>query len=329
MNDDWAGALGWLEQNTPDPGLDYYKIYTKDKFTYSNNSYGVLSWWDYGHWIACLSKRIPINSPFQGNVAPVAQFLISHDEKTADILANETGARYIIIDYDMVTNKFAALPLWAYGEGSINTYQTYYYQPSAGRPNQYDPVLALKPDFFTTMLSRLYIFDGSSATSTGASQVTYSDMQIGGRVIPAISNIAPLSSEQAISSLNSGLTSGTDIVSVQYTHPITNISALTQYRLIYESPSTAAGDDRTDLHYVKIFERVPGYQIPGDGTIEIPLVSNQGRKFTYRQDSVNGTFTLPYPTKGDGSGVRAEGPYRIIQTGETVEVTENQISSKS
>lgn len=325
MNEDWADGLIWLEKNSPDPGIDYLKIYPAEGFTYPNSSYSILSWWDYGHWITELAKRIPITTPFQNNVAPVAQFLIATDEKTADNLAIQTGARYVIIDYEMINSKYPAIPLWAFGENARSQYQKYYYQQSKTNQNQYDPILTLKPDFFTSMVSRLYIFDGSMTNSTGASLVQYSDMQIGGQQIPAVTRITQLSPDQVDDALSKGISPGTDIVSVQYTHPITTIPALTHYRLVYESPTVTASDEYAQMHDVKIFERVKGYQIQGEGTIELPLVTNQGRVFKYRQNSVNGTFTVPYSTKRESSVVHATGPYTIQQTGKNIEVTEEQI----
>ena len=42
------------------------------------------------------------------------------------------------------------------------------------------------------------------------------------------------------------------------------------------------------MKYVKIFKYVKGAHVKGSGIIDIPLVTNQGRNFTYRQESVNG-----------------------------------------
>jgi dolichyl-diphosphooligosaccharide--protein glycosyltransferase len=325
MNDDWADALTWLGENSPDPGVDYLKIYPREGFFYPESAYGILAWWDFGHWISYLSKRIPITTPFQNNVPPVARFLVATDEKKADELAEQVGARYIVIDYETISSKYPSLPLWAYGQTARSQYQKYYYQRDEINQNQYTPILILRPDFFTSMVSRLYIFDGSLTNSTGATRIRYSDMKVGDQDIPAITMSTPLKPEEVDTALAQGITPGTDIVSVQYTHPISSIPALTHYRLVYESPSVTAADEYARLHNVKIFERVPGYQINGTGTIELPLLSNQGRKFTYRQNSVNGAFVLPYSTDRSGSGVRATGPYTLMQTGQTYEVTEEQV----
>lgn len=325
MNDDWADGLTWLEQHTPEPGIDYLNIYPKDGFTYPASAYGVLSWWDYGHWITYLGKRISITTPFQNNVQPVAKFLVAPSESEAQNLAKETGARYIIIDYEMISSKFASIPLWAEGTAARDRYQKYYFQQSAQIPQQYEPVLTLKPDFFTSMISRLYLFDGSQISSAGANLVRYADTVMGNQEIPVVSGIIQLTPEQAEEATAQGTAPGTEIVSVQYTRPITTIPALSHYRLVYESPSVTAADENYQIHNVKIFERVAGYQINGTGTIELPLITNQGRAFTYRQTSTDGGFTVPYATESPGDGVRATGPYRNIQTGETFTVTEEQI----
>ncbi|HWQ95959.1 MAG TPA: oligosaccharyl transferase, archaeosortase A system-associated, partial [Candidatus Methylomirabilis sp.] len=50
---EWYDTLTWMKDNTPAPDLPYYSIYKKptpgEKYNYSANDYGVMSWWDYGH----------------------------------------------------------------------------------------------------------------------------------------------------------------------------------------------------------------------------------------------------------------------------------------
>jgi dolichyl-diphosphooligosaccharide--protein glycosyltransferase len=327
MDEDWADALTWLGQNSPDTGIDYLKIYDKDEFAYPKNSYGVLSTWDYGHWIASLAKRLPTTTPFQNNVPVIAQFLLSPEEKKANILANKANARYIIADYEMLGSKFPTLPLWGYGPDAREQYQTYYFQQSDSNKNMYEPVLSLKPDYFRSMLSRLYIFDGSQVMSTGSSLIRYENQLINGETIPVISQVIPLSPKESDEKYAKGIDNGTELVSIQYTRPIISLPALTQYRLVYESPTRLAADEYVQLYKVKIFERVHGYQISGNGTLELPLITNQGRNFVYRQESTNGMFTLPYSTQREGNGVKATGPYKNIITGETYEVSESQVLS--
>jgi dolichyl-diphosphooligosaccharide--protein glycosyltransferase len=81
------------------------------------------------------------------------------------------------------------------------------------------------------------------------------------------------------------------------------------------------------VKYVKVFEYVPGAKIKGDGVIEIPLVSNTGRQFTYRQESVNGEFVVPYSTSGNPYDVKATGKYRIVGTGAEFDVSEDAVQN--
>jgi dolichyl-diphosphooligosaccharide--protein glycosyltransferase len=63
LNPDWREATEWLNQNTPDPGLDYYAIYDAKNFSYPDSAYGVMSWWDYGHMITFIGKRMQMQIP--------------------------------------------------------------------------------------------------------------------------------------------------------------------------------------------------------------------------------------------------------------------------
>ena len=288
ISNDWADSLLWLSDNSPEPGIMYDKIYEKANFTYPVESYGILSWWDYGHWITFLSKRIPITSPFQDNVPPVAKFLSAQSEEDANTHAAEVGARYVITDYATVTLKFAALPLWAYGKDSISSYQETYYQqsPESGR---YDPILVLKQPYFMSTASRLHLFDGSYTSGSGGTLLTIDQSPLNDG-IPVITSAGEISAQDA---QNLAPSSQRLAGSIQFTKPIIDVPALGHYRLIYESPTTVASDDVRQIKEVKIFERVNGYTLPGTGTIELPLTTNQGRNYTWQQKSSNGSFTLP------------------------------------
>jgi len=101
MNPDWYTALVWMRENTPEPFASdlYYEIDTGEK-----PSYGVLSWWDYGHWITQVAHRVPVTNPFQQQVGAASRFFI--DGKEIE------GVEYVVIDESMVTGKFYAMLLW-------------------------------------------------------------------------------------------------------------------------------------------------------------------------------------------------------------------------
>jgi dolichyl-diphosphooligosaccharide--protein glycosyltransferase len=118
------------------------------------------------------------------------------------------------------------------------------------------------------------------------------------------------------------------MVSYDFMTPVTTLDALKHFRLVYESMRRVT-EARTDLRYVKIFEYVPGAVIYGDGMLELSVMTNTGRTFTYRQQSENGVFIVPYATTTVSGGVTALGPYTNTVTGETYSVTDEQVLSGS
>ena len=322
MSNDWANSLIWLSDNTPDPGVGFDKIYQKTEFSYPDEAYGILSWWDYGHWITFLGKRIPVTSPFQDNVPPVARFLSAKSEEDAEKYAEQTGAEYVIIDYATVTSKFTALPLWGYGKDSIPQYEERYFIKS-GQTGRYDPVKIFKQPYFESTAVKLHLYDGSYTQGLGGRLLEIEERPMSGGTFKLIGKATQLSLDDTEKIANS---ENRVIGSNQITEPITDIPALGHYRLIYESPTTVLSARSYEIKEVKIFERVRGFTYPGEGTIELPIVTNQGRNFTWQQKSVNGTFTLPYSTKDNPYDVKSTGPYRIIETGKTIEVSEDQVN---
>jgi len=116
------------------------------------------------------------------------------------------------------------------------------------------------------------------------------------------------------------------VISASLVKPLDTVPALCHYRLIHESPT---GDltttDADYIKYVKVFEYVKGAHIRGNGIIEVPVVTNTGRTFTYRQESINGEFIVPYATTGSTYEVKATGPYRITGTSTTFDVPESAV----
>jgi dolichyl-diphosphooligosaccharide--protein glycosyltransferase len=110
--------------------------------------------------------------------------------------------------------------------------------------------------------------------------------------------------------------------------PVDTVPALRHYRLVHESPTNVLGQGAPiDLKYVKVFEYVPGARIRGEGIIELPIVTNTGRPFTWREASENGVFIVPYPTEGSPYDVRATGKYRIEGSGQEFTISEEAVRS--
>jgi len=99
-NMDWYDSLDWMRYNTPDPGLDYYA----EAYPYPDSAYGVMSWWDYGHWITRIAHRIPNANPFQAGIGGpgpndtinpgACMFFTATNESTANWILDELGTKY-------------------------------------------------------------------------------------------------------------------------------------------------------------------------------------------------------------------------------------------
>jgi dolichyl-diphosphooligosaccharide--protein glycosyltransferase len=74
---------------------------------------GIISWWDYGYWIVRDGQRPVICHPGGGSTDKVAKFFTAFTTDEANQIADELDARYVIIDYQMASQKFYAIPILA------------------------------------------------------------------------------------------------------------------------------------------------------------------------------------------------------------------------
>jgi dolichyl-diphosphooligosaccharide--protein glycosyltransferase len=335
MNGDWRESLEWMGNHTPDPGVEYYGIFDMGSFSYPQGSYGVMSWWDYGHQITFIAKRIPNANPFQSGVAGptgAASYFMTQSEEYANSIADQLGTRYVITDIEMDTGKFWAMATWFNSSVGDALYNPAYYVEGETQ-GQYQLVKLNNQSYYETMVSRLHNFDGSLTFPSQAYYIEYQLPQLTGLSEPMITTAQLLSAADArnrTAQFNANAPQGylANTISQAVFRPVDTVPALRHYRLVHESPSgvyssTAAG--APDLKYVKVFEYVKGARIAGQGTIALDLVTNTGRNFTYRQESRNGEFVVPYSTQGNPYEVHALGRYRIEGTGRSFEVPESAV----
>ncbi|HEY9245345.1 MAG TPA: oligosaccharyl transferase, archaeosortase A system-associated [Candidatus Methanoperedens sp.] len=308
---EWHDALTWMRDHTPDPGLDYYAIYTKPKngtYPYPETAYGVMSWWDYGHVITYWGHRIPNANPFQSGIgggpthAPGAStFLTAQTEEQANAVLDKLGingkpgARYVISDAYMAYSILTVYPQW--DEQSTNDYFSAI-QSSKGT------LTVPSTKYLNTIEAKLHIFDGANLryyrmvhesnvnpqTLGGAYEVgVYMDQ---GKLYPLCDR---------------------------------NNFCVGKYWInqVYQTNLTMEYSG-----YIKIFEYVKGARIEGrappNTTVRISntIITNIGRKIPYSQttkSSLDGTyaFTVPYSTQGvplpneTQFDTKPEGPYTV------------------
>lgn len=303
---EWYDALTWMKDNTPEPDLPYYSIYEKpprgELYPYSENDYGVMSWWDYGHIITYRAHRIPNANPFQAGIGGGAEqrpgastFLIAPAEEEAnDVLDKlgingKPGARYVISNAYMAYSILTVFAEWAemnYG---------YYTQVQTNSGLQVVP----SQKYYDTMVAKLHIFDTNGLKNYRlVHESTPNPYTRGGNVETGYKNV---------------------------------------YNVLYGGNLQIENSG-----YVKIFEYVKGATItgiaPADATVTLTntIVTNIGRTVPYSQTTtaVNGTysFTVPYSTLGPipeetQFDTKPAGPYTVTagELSKQIDVSEKDV----
>ena len=347
---DWIEATEWLVDGTPETGIDYYELYEKEGFSYPSEAYGIMSWWDYGHYITTIGERIPNSNPFQAGVSGTygaAQVLTSTDENAVVQKLNHLRTKYVMTDYQMAGSKFGAMSIWANPAVQTEPYYTHLLQQSSG--GSYSVVTGYTEEYYNTLTVRLQNFDGSyteadsvilaltdSSAGYGYPVITYTKSYVNA------DDAWKAAKEYNSQSANTEAGRYAYVLSVPnpykpetYFTPNTDIQALKHFRLVHESDTYVVPVDSYTVGvtepngggtaWVKTFEYVKGAVIKGNGIISIDVTTNNGRTFTYRQVSENGQFIVPYAT--GQTGEIKTGVYKIEGTGQTFTVSEKAVQN--
>jgi len=398
----WNESLTWMEDNTPREGnlggagngMDLYGTFkATDDYEYEAGFYGVLSWWDYGHWITTMGQRIPTANPFQQGADQAANFLLSGSESEANEVLDDlsdgegTETRYVMADWKMVTTQrqFArggAQPYRINGKyfapfqfypGEIS--QSEYYSPvlyQVGQnQNAFRQFQRHKQPYYESTVVRLYRFHGSSVepqplvldwelqTRGSGAQSQQIPVSQGVRTFPNMSAARQFVREDGSAQVGGvgrypeervramehyrlvGTSDRTPVGTLDYTLANRKVS-VGAFRQLFMNRTTGEPNRGVDNalnptapNWVKVFERVPGGTIEGEGptnvTVEASVqmeVPASNSTFTYTQQARTDedgefTMTVPYSTTGyDEYGpeegytnpeVRAVSPYRITQ----------------
>jgi len=164
INQAWYDSLLWLKDNSPEPfgsPDSYYALYEPplpgESYNYPESAYGVMAWWDYGHWITRIAHRLPNATP--GIWGACAPFFSAQDETSANKLMDELRLKYVMVDYQLATTKFYAVPTLS-GSSPEEFYGTYYLPQEGGRLQS---VSFFYPSYYKSTVVRLYNFDGEAA----------------------------------------------------------------------------------------------------------------------------------------------------------------------
>ncbi|AFO56966.1 oligosaccharyl transferase, archaeosortase A system-associated [Natrinema sp. J7-2] len=335
----WEGSNEWLQENTPAVGnyggadnasqLDYYGTYTPEDgdYDYPDGSYGVMSWWDYGHLVTTQAERIPHSNPFQQNARSSSAYLTAQSEERAELIldgiaaggsvadkssaelesiveGNETDEeiRYVMIDDEMAGGKFGAITQW-----SGPDYGSYVENQQFQVGNETVRAPTVNDNYDNTTMASLYLQD--AARMEHYRLVHESDEY---SVVGGMRGRGGLLPRNSVSLRGSGWSNQTQSLQTQ-------LAAARSNNQVYQGLGTPMWDAHV-VSSVKTFERVEGATITGniDGASGIDpenatvragvqLETDTGRTFTYTQQAdpaADGSFelTVPYATD-DALGV--------------------------
>jgi len=255
-SDAWCTSLVWMKENTPDPFGDpdfYYELYEPpapgESYKYPESAYGIMAWWDYGHWITRISHRIPISNPFQQGASQAAQFFTAQDETSANKIMDDLGARYVVIDSDTATDKFWVIATWA--EREETEFYEIYYRVREGRGV---PRIFFYPEYYRSLSTRLYNFDGEAVIPSSSWVISYQEkISRQGKAFKQITSTKSFPSyEEAATYVSSQKTANYVVVGTDpFVSPVP-LSPLEHYKLIHSSDSGRTLPAMTPS--VKIFE---------------------------------------------------------------------------
>ncbi|MFC2067687.1 oligosaccharyl transferase, archaeosortase A system-associated [Chloroflexota bacterium] len=259
-DDTWYKALSWLKENTTEPFGDsdaYYEIYEPppqgEDYNYPESAYGVMSWWDYGHWITRIAHRIPIANPFQYGAKVAARFFTAEDETFASQIIDTTDSKYVIIDYATAVTKFHAMANFASSDRS--EFYDYYYQPIGG---SLVPVQLFYPEYFQSLASRLYNFNGAAVTTVNPIVITY-EQKVSRESEPykEITSLKSFDSYEEAKAYTANIKSGNYRIGSRRPHisPVP-LNALEHFQLIYSSEDSLIHSETGTEQSVKIFEYI-------------------------------------------------------------------------
>jgi len=352
-----------MRNNTPEVGnyggagnadqMEYYGSYDRtDDHEYPEGSYGVISWWDYGHWITVQAERPAVANPFQQNPRAASAFFQAQNETEANLILDTLPAmsgrgaeyddlsedelreirddmseqrraeetRYVMIDDETATRKFSAVTQWS-GPASEDDvgFQQAYVRGQQYQLGDRDVTASTYNDRYrNSMLFKLY-YDDARGLSHYRLIHERNDYSIVGGLTNG-QDSAPLTARGYGSwSENAANVSDQLTAARQFGQaiPLGQGSSLAVYNSHLESS-------------LKTYERVPGATVTGtvEGANEnvtvfvaVDLETNTGRTFTYTQRAAtdeDGNFevTVPYATNDEVSPAEGGTDSAVEATGD-------------
>ena len=238
MTAGWYETLVWLRDNTPEPLAPdaYYALYdippNGEPFPYPSTAYGVMVWWDYGHWITRLSHRIPDANPFQQGAHTSGQFLLAQSEDDGAAVMEDQGCSYVVLDAKTSVRAFHGVAGWA-GQERTDYFDVYQQLDSTGA---WSPIVLYYPEYYRTMLARLYNFRGEAYEPTEYTTIRYQSGRSSGQTAKEIVEVQRFQTyDEALAFLSQATESNWRLVSSDPLASAIPLEALHDFTIEHES----------------------------------------------------------------------------------------------
>ena len=171
----WLQALDWLRDHSDPPfdtDLYYYAPYGPVPV---EARYTVMNWWDQGYYLIQRARRVPVSNPTQERAPNAARFYTETDEARALGLLARERSRYVLADWELpfrlapdgsIAGRFQTLADWA-GVTHAEFYEIAYRRS----PQGWIPVWLFYEPYYRSMVYRLAVLGGASATPVNATSV--------------------------------------------------------------------------------------------------------------------------------------------------------------
>ncbi len=258
-SDAWCESLSWLKDNTPDPFGNpdfYYELYEPPppgkSYNYPQTAYGVTAWWDYGYWITRIGRRIPTSNPGTGQHGE-ACFFAAQDEDSANKILDQWGTKYVIADYAIASVMLKFHAVASLSGSKLENFAEVYYQLQDGK---LQPVILFYPEYYRSLVVRLYNFDGSVVIPKNTMAISYRERadKTGGfyREIASVKSFPSYGEAEAY--VASQKSSNYRIVGDNpFISPVP-LQALEHYKLVYSSNGSKMMPNGGLISEIKIFE---------------------------------------------------------------------------
>jgi len=264
----WQDSLSWLQEETPLEGqygnasrdpMEYYGTFERtDDHDYGPGTYGVMSWWDYGHWITAAGERIPNANPFQQGATAAAQFLLTQNESRSlafldELDEDDAHTRYVMVDWKMVATdsfppvngKFFAPPTFDPDSNRSTYYSRIVDRDTLEETNSFTRSTATmvhKQPYYDSTVARLYLYHGSARNP----QPVVTDWQGQERALTPSETFVQSPQQGSSVRLFGNMSSAREYVADDGTaqvggigpHPPRRVPALRHYRLVHMSELT-------------------------------------------------------------------------------------------